>query len=145
VSRPKADPQGHAARKPHEVALLPALPTPEPPATLGAVGVKVWRSVWAAGGAAYHGLTDSFTIERYCSLQERRFRFLDVLDAEGWTTVGSQGQVVPHPMARLLTETEKMLTGLEDRLGLSPEARLRLGLAAQALRDDLDDFLSEDE
>lgn len=129
----------------------PALPTPtaaqpvlfDPPSTLGEVGRRVWGEVWAAGAGAYVFATDRYVVERYAQLQERREALLAVLEAEGYTVEGSQGQVVAHPAARLLADVETKLTPLEDRLGLNPEARLRLGLAAHEMKSALDRFMEE--
>ncbi|MGZ4617205.1 MAG: hypothetical protein ACXV3F_00445 [Frankiaceae bacterium] len=41
-------------------------------------------------------------------------------------------------MAKLLHETERMLVPLTDRLGLSPESRIRLGLGTASV---LEEFL----
>lgn len=136
--------QGHAGGHPKPKAPPPSVEpagVPEPPDHLREVGRSYWSFVWRAGGHAYNASTDTPTVERYCSLQDRRASLLATLDAEGFTTVGSQGQVVAHPAARLLSDVETKLMALEDRLGLSPEARLRLGLAASNVRSALDAFL----
>lgn len=114
---------------------------PPAPDHLNEVGAAYWFAVWTAGGRAYHPATDRYAIERYCSLQARRHYLLGVLEAEGYTTVGSQGQIVAHPAAKLLSDIETKLTPLEDRLGLNPEARLRLGIAAIDHKSRLDAFL----
>jgi P27 family predicted phage terminase small subunit len=80
-------------------------------------------------------------VTRYVQLQERRSYYLRVIEEEGWTTVGSQGQMVLHPLARQLDSLEGKLVPLEDRLGLSPEASLRLGLATVEAKSKLDAFL----
>ena len=99
--------------------------------------------MWAAGGESYRPESDTYVVERYASLQERRLHLLRTLTAEGFTTVGSQGQLVAHPAARLLSDVESKLTPLEDRLGLSPESRLRLGLSTIEHESRLDAFLKE--
>jgi hypothetical protein len=43
-------------------------------------------------------------------------------------------------LARLLSSTEKQLVALEDRLGLNPESRLRLGISQVRVRSELDRF-----
>lgn len=102
----------------------------------------LWRAVWAAGAGAYHPATDRFVIERYCSLHDRRAEMLAVIEADGLTTEGSTGQVVMHPALRHVESTEKEMRAIEAVLGLSLEARLRLGLAASSLeRTTLADIL----
>ena len=55
--------------------------------------------------------------------------------------MGSQGQDVVHPTARLIGDVEGQLLALEDRLGLNPEARLWLGISAVEHKTKLDAFL----
>ena len=118
---------------------------PPAPDHLGPEGVAVWESVWIAGGSFYEPSTDSPTIERYASMQERRIAYMTAISKEGHVTVGSQGQMVLHPLARMLSELEGKLTSLEDRLGLSPQARLNLGLSVVKVQSDLDKFLASTE
>jgi len=115
---------------------------PDPPSVLGPVGSILWTEVWRAGHGVYQP-SDSYVIERYCSLHERRRHLLDLVEAEGWLTTGSTGQTVVHPAARMVGDLEARLSSLEDRLGLNPEARLRLGITAVEHQSRLDAFLSE--
>jgi P27 family predicted phage terminase small subunit len=103
------------------------------PASLGSDGKAVWRKVWEAGQGAYNPRTDSFAIQRYAELHDRRAELLAVIDADGLTTEGSMGQVVMHPALRFVESTEREMRAIEAVLGLSLEARLRLGLAASSL------------
>lgn len=128
-----------AAPEPENV--LPVPPAPEPPQHLGPIARRYWERLWDAGAEVYNRETDAPAIDRYCSLQERRIKFLRILEAEGYTTVGSQGQTVAHPAAKLLTDVEAKLTPLEDRLGLNPDARLRLGISAIETKSKLDAFM----
>lgn len=147
MSRPSADPVGHASASlapelaaSENLAVRPGVP--EPPESLKEVGLEVWYAVWAAGGDAYHAPTDRFVIERYAALQQRRAEFARNLDRDGFTVLGSQGQEVAHPEARLLSDVESKLVALEDRLGLNPESRLRLGISSVEHKSKLDEFLS---
>ncbi|MEV6908092.1 phage terminase small subunit P27 family [Amycolatopsis sp. NPDC051071] len=115
---------------------------PRVPAKLGDIGREVWRAVWAAGDGAYHPATDRFVIERYCELHDRRAALLREVEIDGLTTVGSTGQIVIHPALRYVESTEKEMRAIETTLGLNLEARLRLGIAANAARrTTLDDIL----
>ncbi|RSM66636.1 phage terminase small subunit P27 family [Amycolatopsis sp. WAC 01376] len=117
---------------------------PRVPAKLGDVGREIWRAVWAAGEGAYLPATDRFVIERYCELHDRRAALLREVEIDGLTTVGSTGQTVIHPALRYVESTEKELRAIETTLGLNLEARLRLGIAANAARrTTLDDILGD--
>lgn len=144
MSRPKAAElrQGHAN---NVRPLRPSAPIdlPEPPRSLGAWGRKLWTDIWIAGSTAYQPLTDCHVVERYVSLQERRRDLLELLEKDGWLTEGSTGQLVIHPAAKLLDQIEGRLGPLEDRLGLSPEARLRLGISSVEHKSKLEAFLNK--
>ena len=143
MSRPKpAEARtGHSAKTPTITrSAVPAV-LPDPPEGLGDFGVWLWVEVWKQGAGVYAS-TDSYIIERYCSLQERRRNLPDLVEAEGWLTTGSTGQTVVHPAARMVTDVESRLCALEDRLGLNPEARLRLGITSVEHQSRLDAFLS---
>ncbi|MGW4829539.1 phage terminase small subunit P27 family [Amycolatopsis japonica] len=117
---------------------------PRVPAKLGDVGREIWRAVWAAGEGAYLPATDKFVIERYCELHDRRAALLREVEIDGLTTVGSTGQTVIHPALRYVESTEKEMRAIETTLGLNLEARLRLGIAANAARrTTLDDILGD--
>mgnify|MGYP000063900301 CR=1 FL=1 len=146
MSRAKAEPQRNASK-----SLKPAAPEPtnlatqelQPtPAHLTRSAKAIWFSVWAAGGDSYSVKTDAFIIERYATLHARRDELMQMLSDEGMVSVGSQGQQVLHPAARMLSDVESAMGKLEDKLGLNPESRLRLGISAIEKESKLDQFLN---
>lgn len=146
MSKPKAQPLGNPSKSlvpagPEPENVAERTPLPDVPTTLGKVGTAIWHSVWDAGGDAYSPLTDAYIIERYATLHERRAELMQMLEDDGMVTVGSQGQTVLHPAARYLSDVEKAMSGLEDKLGLNPESRLRLGISAIEKESKLDQFL----
>jgi len=153
MSRPVQDPKGNATKSvtPAPVAsnVLPLDVPPTPPSFKDmAVPYQrqaddMWADIWSAGHGFYQVTTDAFVIERYVSMQMRRSKIMATLELDGWTSVGSQGQEILHPLARLLLDIEGKLPALEDRLGLSPEARIRLGLAVAETKSKLDAFRDE--
>ena len=99
--------------------------TPGAPEGYSPRALKLWADVWELGGpdGIYHAVADYGLVQRYVDLTLRRDKMIAVLDAEGYTVVGSQGQDVQHPAARVLSDIEGRLIPVEDRLGLSPQAR----------------------
>lgn len=142
MTRPSAHPTGNrSSPTPIEVNHLTEFTPPAPPTTLSTRATEVWESVWDAGRDAYNVRTDGQVIARYAEMTARRESLLRTLDDEGWTTVGSSGQIVAHPAARLIAEVDSKLQSLEDRLGLNPEARIRLGIATVEQKSRLQEFL----
>jgi P27 family predicted phage terminase small subunit len=101
---------------------------------------QMWSDLWLVGEGTYTE-TDAFVIERYISLQLRRSRLLAMLDHEGLMVVGSQGQPVAHPAIRAVATIEAMLPGLEDKLGLTPDSRRRLGMGGPSGESTFDSFI----
>jgi P27 family predicted phage terminase small subunit len=116
---------------------------PDPPDTLGSHGAALWTEIWRAGAGVYQPSTDRWTILRYCEIADRRRHLIDLVQAEGWLSVGSTGQTVTHPAARMVMDLERMMSSHEDRLGLNPEARARLGITLVESQSRLDRFISE--
>jgi len=150
--RPAANPQGNSrdaavVKQAPNILAREVPPLPEGLKSLArnqrTEATQLWEDLWRFGGEVYKPASDSYVIERYVSLLIRRHHLIDLLNKEGSITEGSQGQDVAHPAARLLISTEAMLPALEDRLGLSPEARLRLGLAAVESKSKLDQFMED--
>ena len=143
--RPKAPDQrvGHP-RGAAVATVMAAAPlsqtSPLPPENLTPYGLGLWRLVWDYGSKVYQP-ADSILILRYVDLQERRARLLKDLERDGYFSVGSQGQLVQHPACRILSDVESKLVPLEDRLGLSPESRARLGIATVEAETKLSQFL----
>ena len=143
MTRPSANPVGHP-RHAVSKAPKPTIPVvsnaPVPPADFDTESVELWDTLWRLGVGVY-AEAHVPTITRYVHLTQERRHFRAIIKAEGWTVVGSQGQSVIHPIARQLRDVEGKLMSLEDRLGLSPEASLRLGIATAEVKSKLDAFL----
>lgn len=143
--RPKAPDarQGHP-----RTSLAPVTPSatplaqfkPEAPEHFGDVATEIWDLVWDYGAKVYQP-ADRVIIARYCELQQRRYEMVHALERDGFFSVGSQGQLVQHPAARILSDIESKLVPLEDRLGLSPESRARLNISTAEAETKLSAFL----
>ena len=118
-----------------------AFVTPDMPAAV--TNLERWVAVWDLGGpsGAYNVVADFGIISRYCSMIERGEMLLAQLNAEGWTAEGASGQVVVHPVAKLLSDIEAKIGPVEAALGLSPAARNSVSVAQAAARSVLDSWL----
>jgi len=142
--RAKANPTGNARGSVKPVPVAPSnlasIGVPDYPSHLGETGRQMWMTLWDGGRQVYRA-SDYNVIERYCSMCDRRAEFLQAIEDDGWIGVGSMGQAVQHPAAKLLQDVETKMLQVEDRLGLNPEARLRLGVAELTRETKLDRFL----
>jgi P27 family predicted phage terminase small subunit len=97
-------------------------------------GEELWNSLWVFGQSAYHPVGDYHVMKRFVEMTLRRDELAEYLATHGYTDIGSQGQSVQRVEARLLTEVERALVNLEDRLGLNPRYRVELlGVAAETV------------
>jgi P27 family predicted phage terminase small subunit len=113
---------------------------PPAPDSLNEFGRSVWAFVWTKAPVKP---SDALVVERFCQLHQHRRNLLIVLEDEGLSTTGSQGQTVMHPLFRALMVVEPQIGKLEQVLGLSPEARARLNIA-DTLDDELDQFMKDE-
>jgi P27 family predicted phage terminase small subunit len=120
---PEAERAGHDGRP----LLAPGGLTQDPPASLGAVGRAVWRTIVEAGSCQD---SDALVLERYCQLRDRRAVLLALVGTEGYVVPGVKQPSTAHPAIRLARDIEAQMTRLESVLALNPAARARLGLAA---------------
>lgn len=141
--------KGHHPNKPLVELVRPGARTvqtwilPLPPDSVSdrAGGDDVWEFVWRAGGHAYVPEIDRHAIEMYVQM------YLDLQDIRvelqksGAMVAGSNGQPVRNPLFSEVRHMNKELRAMSDKLGLNPEARLRLGIGVRELRTGLDEFL----
>jgi len=150
--KPEGTHQGHRSHAP--VAMLPSAAKagpPEPPAGLLAATRAAWAGFWASPLAALVIEADHPALERLFELYDERARAWREY-REHRVVEGSQGQPVANPLFRVAMALDVEVRALEDRYGLTPAARLKLGIrlgeAARSLEDlarDLDDDASWDE
>ena len=116
-------------------------PTPPPSVT----DTALWDNLWELGGPSgvYNTVADYELITRYVEMVQRRRLLVNRLEAEGFVTVGSQGQEVQHPAARILADVESKLVPLEDRLGLSPQARHTIQIGHVKAKSALESWMDE--
>jgi P27 family predicted phage terminase small subunit len=107
---------------------------PKPPADLGRAGKVSWAALWAAP-QVMNG--DATTIGQLCRLEDQAAALRVELEKDGsilrQPIVSSKGEIVgeqhvPHPSLRELRRIGVEAIALCKELGLSPQARARLGL-----------------
>lgn len=121
---------------------------PTPPKGWLVSSEEAWRSFWTSGLAQVIQVdTDMPVVERLFSLRDERERMARVV-RKSRVVLGSQGQPRANPLYAQITSFDAEIRQLEDRLGLSPIARLRLGVtfgdAARSLADLNKDLADDD-
>ncbi len=111
---------------------IPAVPEGFLPET-----AEKWRDYWLSDMAVVIDMgTDYDTVERYFRLKNEELLAYQVVEQEGRTVAGSQGQPVEHPMLRYVSRIQGEMRQIADRIGLSPRSKAQLGIAIKrAVRD----------
>ena len=133
-----------------DLALVQPIAREAPPAPSGLLKRtrERWDAFWRSPlGSVVSPETDVSALERLFTLYDERERAYRVVRKQR-VVIGSTGQPVLHPLARQLCSYDGEIRQLEDRFGLTPMARLRLGVqigtAARTL-DDLNRQLDHDD
>lgn len=106
---------------------------PQLPAKLGGVAplkttVEAWELLWSSGVASVLELdSDIESVVRWASLLDERARAFEAYRSCR-IVEGGNGQPVLSPYWKVVQNCDAELRALEDRIGLSPQARLRLGI-----------------
>ena len=101
-----------------------------------------WRALWASQLAATYTESDVPALRRLFELRHRVAEFeAEIFDGDGTAlTTGSTGQTTLHPLLRQADTYRAQILALEDRFGLSPQSRLKLGIALGEAHRSLDDM-----
>lgn len=125
---------------------------PAPPADILGTTRKSWNELWNSKLAGSFVDTDLPTLRRLYSLIDERERAYRAVKDKGRMVEGSQKQLVINPLLKQMSVYDTEIRQLEDRFGLSPASRLRLGITfnnyQQSLKEmnaSLDADLSEAE
>jgi phage terminase small subunit len=142
--KPEHKRQGHRTRP--SLAVVPPSPAvdvPSPPSGLLKVTTGRWEAFWSSPVAsAADPVSDLPAIERL-------FRAYDEVERAGRAfrkqriVPGSTGQPTLNPLGKYIAQLTTEITGLEDRLGLTPKARLALGIQLGEARRSLNDLINE--
>lgn len=101
---------------------------PLPPENLAPEAAEFWGIYWSSPLATLTTPTDVVLVRRYAVLLSEWSTAMSEFQ-EQRIVKGSQGQDVLNPRASWITSREAAMTGIEDRLGLSPLSRMKLGVA----------------
>lgn len=127
-------------------------PAPAPPAGLLKATRAGWESFWASDLTQLVTEADHPALERLFLLRDEWRRCLVVARRDRFVLGGATGQSMAlHPAAKHVLSLEAQISKLEAQFGLTPSARLKLGvvfgeaqrsltdLNAEAARDDEDE------
>lgn len=104
-----------------------------------------WVAYWTDEVARAARPSHMPVITRLFQRYDERERAYRTVKKDGRVTMGSQGQIVAHPLLKYIDACDAEIRQLEDRLGLSPRGMAQLGAnfaAAQKSLDDLNDQLN---
>jgi len=132
-----------------DAGLLPRAPSglvPSAQDSWRAGTVERWQEFWCSPLAQQVESSDYGALRRLFGLYDELDRLWEAVDETGRVVVGSQGQPRPNPLFKQVESFQAEARQLEDRFGLSPMARLRLGITfadAAASLDGLNERLAE--
>lgn len=135
---PKRKEDRHRAPKRPELGVVKVPPSdvviPAAPAGLLKDSRTRWEAYWrSAVSSAVDLNADLGLVERWIrSVDEWHRAYRDFRKSR--VTTGSTGQLVLSPLAKLISQLEGEISRCEQQLGLTPVARLKLGLTANQER-----------
>lgn len=102
--------------------------------------VEAWDRLWRSDVVTVVDLlSDLEAVIRWASLLDERERALRAF-RRSRLVEGSQGQPVLNPLWAVVQSCDRELRALEDRIGLSPKARLQLGITYGEAAKSLDEL-----
>ena len=107
--------------------------------------VERWTVFWASPLASQVEQSDQGAFRRLFWIYDELDRLREAIEVTGRVVEGSQGQPRPNPLYKQVESFQAEARQLEDRFGLSPLSRLRLGITfadAQASLDGLNSRLA---
>lgn len=121
---------------------VPALPSTANGPRLLKATQQWWKQVWTSPVASsWEAESDRPVVERLAKLHDDRERAVRSYRKQPLVE-GSMGQPVLNPLRSVVAECDKEIRQLEDRLGLSPMARLKLGVTFGEMHRSLDSLTS---
>ena len=104
-------------------------PIPPAPGGLQAKSVERWEAFWRSKLAGYVDVgSDLHRLERWIADVDEFDRLRAAYDKER-IVAGSMGQPRLNPIAGRLKDLERQIRDAEDQFGMTPAARLKLGIS----------------
>ncbi len=100
---------------------------PEPPAGLLDASLKSWERLWSSPLASTFVDSDVPALARLFELRDERAR-ASKASRRARLVAGSKGQPRLSPLISYIAQLDAEIRHLEDRFGLTPRARLSLGI-----------------
>lgn len=102
---------------------------PDPDPEWSSSTVEQWGEFWSSPLSAQVEASDWGALRRLFWLYDEIGRLIVALGKTGRVVAGSQGQPRANPLYKQVSEFQAECRQLEDRFGLSPKARLALGIS----------------
>lgn len=160
AQKPADQLKGHSPRQGGEVIPLRSLdmddPDYQPPAApprrdgkaLDPVAVIAWDGFWRSPLARLvREDSDQVALRRWALALDELERLQAQFDADdegGMLTYGSTGQPKLHPFFDRMKELRSTIERIEERFGMDPLSRMRLGIAFAEAQQGLADLVPED-
>ena len=96
------------------------------PSHVTAAAAEEWERVVAAMPPGFYTSADTSTLTVYVSAWVVYRKAVLIIEREGMFSIGSTGQMVPHPALAIIATQANIILKAADRLGMSPAARTRL-------------------
>ena len=138
--KPADQRQGHKTKDVGMVAVEPGRPVPVADVAWREGTVERWVAFFGSALASQVEPSDEGAFRRLFKLYDELDRLWEAIEETGRVVPGSQGQPRPNPLFKQVEAFQAEARQLEDRFGLSPLSRLRLGITfadAQASLDGL--------
>lgn len=141
---PKKPADRRQNHKTKDVGIVPRVsderPVPVADASWREGTVERWAGFWSSPLASQVEPSDQGAFRRLFWIYDELDRLREAIEVTGRVVEGSQGQPRPNPLYKQVEAFQAEARQLEDRFGLSPLSRLRLGITfadAQASLDGL--------
>ena len=133
MANPRKPPGKALGHRRHDFIVLEGgneTPVPKPPTGLLVSSERRWAAFWRSGVAeVIDPAADLPRLERWIKDSDEFTRVSRDVDRIGRMVLGSMGQPVLNPLYVLLRDLDERLRRAETEFGMTPKARLALGLA----------------